>query len=297
MDKRILKPIATIVLITALILSFSFILHKQEAYALVVVGEDYGLRAHVSDEEIPTNNLNPGDTKSSVMTISNTGEVTSSLPAFLKTQITKRDLGLGGGDLDDRLNLTIRDPDDNVLYDGPISGLDSALPLGDIIAGDPLDLTFLVHLPGAATGNAYQGASLHVKWTVITEYSPVNTPTPTPTDTSPPDKTEPPEETNPPERTEPPKKTVPPERTQPPEVTFQPTATVPSVVIEEEDIPGSEAEVSEISEVSLDDEQVPGGGGLPKTGEIAPILFYTLGLLFVGLGIYLRRRKKKSNPQ
>lgn len=264
MDKTILKHIAAITAIIILAVSFVLLLSSQDTFALVVVGEEYGLRVHLSEEYVPTDILNPGDTKTSIMTISNTGEVSSSLPAYLKTEITGSSPGFGGGNLDDKLNLTIKRNSGEELYNGPFSGLAREIELGSIETGKPTNLEFTVHLPGS-TSNEYQAASLSVKWEVRTNYESSNPPGESPQQSSTPESSPVPSNT--------------------PGTTDIKDDTMPTGGAEDE-TPGNN------QEIELDDEQVP-EGDLPKTGEIAPLFFYLFGLILIFIGVMIRTKKKK----
>ena len=100
------------ILIAVMILLGCMAMGSTNADALEVAGENTGLRIKVSDVLVETDNLGPGDTKSSTMTIFIDPESeTSSLRVWLKAEIYKNVLGkeVNGkrGNLDDRLILTI----------------------------------------------------------------------------------------------------------------------------------------------------------------------------------------------
>ena len=99
MSKKYLQPIATIVMTLFVLTSFTLFFQAQDAFAVIVLGEDVGLRVTLSSVPTPTDILNPGDTKTSIMTISNEGSL--SLPITLTGSITNKTLGLGSGDLDE----------------------------------------------------------------------------------------------------------------------------------------------------------------------------------------------------
>lgn len=278
------------ILITFVFLAAFCVTGINPAYAIEVEGAHTGLTVSVSETLMPTDNLVPGDTKSSTMKISfvpESGIEASSLPVYLKAEISEKTLGKGGGDLDDKLELTITHENGTVLYKGSISGLSSVVEVGRVEKNDSIDLTFTVHLPGEETDNAYQAASLKVKWIVITNYTRPSRPSPRPRPPRPP--------------AEPTTTVITIVPTEPP---VEPTTTEPpkEVEVEDEPIPGGvpqePAEEDKPDEpepdiVIIEDEIVP--TGLPKTGEFPPILYYGLGAGFVYAGYRLSKKKEKDD--
>jgi hypothetical protein len=278
------------ILITFVFLAAFCVTGINPAYAIEVEGAHTGLTVRVDETLVPTDNLVPGDTKSSTMKISfvpESGIEASSLPVYLKAEISEKTLGKGGGDLDDKLELTITHENGTVLYKGSISGLSSVVEVGRVEKNDSIDLTFTVHLPGEETDNAYQAASLKVKWIVITNYTRPSRPSPRPRPPRPP--------------AEPTTTVITIVPTEPP---VEPTTTEPpkEVEVEDEPIPGGvpqePAEEDKPDEpepdiVIIEDEIVP--TGLPKTGEFPPILYYGLGAGFVYAGYRLSKKKEKDD--
>ncbi|SHI42264.1 hypothetical protein SAMN02745751_00314 [Dethiosulfatibacter aminovorans DSM 17477] len=135
---------------------------------------EFGLIAEFSNVLAPTDNLNPGDVKSSVMTLKLEevdGYDISSLPAYIRSEIISRDPGPGGGDLDEVLVLTVRKESGDVVYEGHLSGFDENIYLGEVYMDEGMDLEFTIYLPGEETTNEYQGSGLRVKWIITTQYS------------------------------------------------------------------------------------------------------------------------------
>lgn len=139
---------------------------------------------------------------------------------------------------------------------------------------------------------------MKAKWIVTAQYRPTDEPTPTPR----------PPYTRP---TPPPVITV---TTRPPEpsITVVPTITVaptitgvpteqPSITptitpydIEDEDIPrgpGDSEKEDDPEIIIIEEEEIP--KGLPKTGELPPILFFTVGAGVVYVGMKLNKKKEK----
>lgn len=286
LDKMRRKPAKSILFILVFLVAV-IALGSLNTYAVEVVGAKTGLRVNVSDVLVPTDNLAPGDTKASTMTISfepGSGINASSLPVWLKAEITDSTYGEGGGDLDDKLELTVTREDGLELYQGSISGLSNAVEVGNVQRNGSVDLTFTIHLPGEETGNAYQAAFLKVKWIVITSYTAPPTPKPRPPRYKQPD--------------EPTITVITVEPTEPP---AEPTEVPEDIEIEDETIPGGipqepekedEPDEPEPEIVIIEDEIVP--TGLPKTGELPPILFYGLGAGIIYAGVRLSKKKEKK---
>ena len=65
MRSRFTKATATSVLVVLVLVSFTWLAGTRDAVALVVVGEDYGLRVSLAEALTPTDNLAPEDTQTS----------------------------------------------------------------------------------------------------------------------------------------------------------------------------------------------------------------------------------------
>lgn len=288
------------ILILVVLLAVFCMADINPIHAIEVVGANTGLRVNVSDVLVPTDNLAPGDTKTSTMTISIDPESnTSSLRVWIRAEIIEYVLGkeVNGirGNLDDKLVLTVTHKNGKVLHNGPISKFNENVLIGDIKRGNRVDLTFTVHLPGETTGNEYQGSSLTVKWIITAQYEPSEKPTPTRPPLSPP--TQPPSTRVTTVPTQPPA-----EPTEPVVPTEQvtPTPTPKIVDIEDEEIPVGPAKPDTSDEsdgdgteiIIIKEEEIP--KGLPKTGELPPILFYGLGAGAVYAGMKLNQKKRKQ---
>lgn len=133
----------------------------------------FGLVAEFSNVLVPTDNLNPGDVKTSVMTLSleeADGYDISSLPAYIRSEIVSRTPSPNGGDLDERLLLTVRHESGDFVFEGHIGEFDENIYLGEVGKNDDMDLEFTIYLPGAETTNEYQGSSMRVKWIITAVY-------------------------------------------------------------------------------------------------------------------------------
>jgi len=288
------------ILILVVLLAVFCMADINPIHAIEVVGANTGLRVNVSDVLVPTDNLAPGDTKTSTMTISIDPESnTSSLRVWIRAEIIEYVLGkeVNGirGNLDDKLVLTVTHKNGKVLHNGPISKFNENVLIGDIKRGNRVDLTFTVHLPGETTGNEYQGSSLTVKWIITAQYESPVTPTPTERPLSPP--------TRPPSRSVTTIPTQPPaEPTGPivPTEQVTPTAAPEIIDVEDEETPAGPGKPDiyddpaddETEIIIIKEEEIP--KGLPKTGEVPPILFYGLGAGAIYAGIKLNHKKRKQ---
>ena len=288
------------ILILVVLLAVFCMADINPIHAIEVVGANTGLRVNVSDVLVPTDNLAPGDTKTSTMTISIDPESnTSSLRVWIRAEIIEYVLGkeVNGirGNLDDKLVLTVTHKNGKVLHNGPISKFNENVLIGDIKRGNRVDLTFTVHLPGETTGNEYQGSSLTVKWIITAQYESPVTPTPTERPLSPP--------TRPPSRSVTTIPTQPPaEPTGPivPTEQVTPTAAPEIIDVEDEETPAGPGKPDiyddpaddETEIIIIKEEEIP--KGLPKTGEVPPILFYGLGAGAVYAGMKLNQKKRKQ---
>ncbi|NLM09995.1 MAG: hypothetical protein GX213_04305, partial [Clostridiaceae bacterium] len=82
------------ILILVVLLAVFCMADINPIHAIEVVGANTGLRVNVSDVLVPTDNLAPGDTKTSTMTISIDPESnTSSLRVWIRAEIIEYVLG------------------------------------------------------------------------------------------------------------------------------------------------------------------------------------------------------------
>ena len=147
--------------------------------------------------------------------------------------------------------------------------------------GDNKELMAIVYLPGAETGNEFQGTSVEVRWIFIAEQRPDN----------PPDNPEAPEEPSNPENpdnsSESDDRDV---RVKQDKLDDSDKPDIPMVneVIEyiDEIIPESNEVMDEINEVSLLNIPI-----LPKTGAIPSGIYYLVGSLLLGLGVKIKNKK------
>lgn len=131
-----------------------------------IAGNSNGLIIESLDANEDMNNLNPGDLKNSRLRLTNAGS--GSLTVYIRTEITGEET-LQGGQLADVMQLTIQDGAAIITQD-TFRNADSAhnIKLGTMTPGAQKMLRFKVNLPGADTGNPYQGAIMKARWVFTT---------------------------------------------------------------------------------------------------------------------------------
>lgn len=133
-----------------------------------IINDDNGLEIHVPEKTVNTDNLGPGDKKSSSLKLKNTGS--SDLTVYIRTNILSETSPRGGG-LADVMILTIRDGD-SVIADGTFRDVadEGNILIGNMAPEAEKTIYFSADFPKEA-GNEYQGASFKVNWTFTTESS------------------------------------------------------------------------------------------------------------------------------
>lgn len=234
----------------------------HHTYAFVTSGAECGLEVTVAPEYVNVTNLNPGDNKGSYLMVHNTNG-TNQLTYFFK--ITE----MPGGKLGEKLVLTV-EYQGKELYSGPLSGFEEKY-MGALAAGVKEKINIKIHLPGAETGNEYQGASVKVKFAFRANcdrggggggYGEGDNEPPI-TIIDDPDPSKPPGEE--------PEAFLPDESISVP--TVQPGAPPPDETI-----------------LVTTDESV----ATPRTGELPPAIFYATGALLMLVGVMLGRRYRNN---
>lgn len=322
MNKDKFKSLLTIALMISMIVTFYSVSLLGDTYAVTVIGSEHGLNVNLSNDLVPTDNLNPGDSKTSAMTVSMDSSQSSSLPIYMKAEITATTLGLGGGNLDERIEFTLTNDQNDVLYKGPLSGFDEYIQIGSLSGGQSMELTFNIYLPGEATDNDYQAASVTTQWTVMTQAGSGggggsgsgsgSGSTGGGTQLPPVDGEEEDEEDE--EAISPDSPVQEEVRDSEYQIIVEEEEDIdeeekddlvheeekeeevtPVEPIEPEDIEEELEDVEEEVEEKIDDVEEY-DGTMPRTGELPPIMFYILGLiiLLIGLKIYFGDRKKRA---
>lgn len=143
---------------------------------LEIIGTDLGLEVKPSGTKLfDLTNLNPGDKKEAKIDIKN--NYTLPFEVFMRTE--RSSPKPIEADLFEQLILTIY-LDDIEIYTGPMKDYArSNISLGAFNPNSGKELRALVYLPGAETGNEFQGKHLEVKWYFIAELNDApDTPTP-----------------------------------------------------------------------------------------------------------------------
>ena len=157
----------TFLIILILIMAIPPILWGNIAYAssLELVGSDLGLKVTPEDTELfNITNMNPGQTVSSKITITNTYKAPFEL--FLRTERTSAVPLPGEPDLFKQIKLTVtfrgKVISNRSMFD--FASTEGGLSLGIFEPGEVQELTATAYLPGAETGNEFQGLKLDTKW-------------------------------------------------------------------------------------------------------------------------------------
>ncbi|MCR3956300.1 MAG: hypothetical protein NUK57_08360 [Gudongella sp.] len=236
----------------------TFGINPSYAENLKIIGNNIGLEVDPSGTSLfNLTNMNPGDTNEAKIDIYNSLEYRFQL--FMRTERVSKAPSQGEADLFKQMVLTIQYDGDEI-YNGPMADFaQSNISLGFLHPGDHRELKAIVYLPGAETGNEFQGTSVEVRWVFIAEHRPDNPP-------DDPDRPDRPDRPDNPEESE--------------EI-LEISEETPQAVTELEQPEIIEAE----EEIPL---MIP---ILPRTGAVPAGLYYILGSLLFAAGI---RMKKKA---
>lgn len=251
----------------------TFGMNVSYAEDLELIGKELGLVVEPSSTKLfDLSNLNPGDTKEAKITIKN--KYTSPFQLYMRTERMSEVPTEGEPDMFKQLIITVY-LGDKLVYSGSMMDFaTSNISLGKFNGNANMELKTVVNLPGPETGNEFQGKGVDVKWIFIAQAD------------KPEDPYEPPEDPY-----EPPKDPTPPTTSEEP--IEEPEEPIEEEIIDEE-IPEDIPEILEEPIEEIIEEEVPKDQPkMPKTGEISPIIYYSLGTLFLGLGIGARDKKKK----
>lgn len=228
-----------------------------------ITGTNLGLIITTTASKVDSSSLAPSDTVASSMRLANAGA--AHFDVHFKTHLVEgSEKSPNGGHLADVLLLTISENGRLIVDRLPMREA-AKLPQSFLFRLSPdsaKQLDFELHFPESAD-NAYQGASFKAYWTFVT----IGATEPT---------TQP--ETQPETQ---------PGTAQTTEGDFVPTQAVTDVV-GDEDVPLGPALTPEIIEEVVD-EEVPLDLVIPKTGQVALVVFWVIGGVFVGIGVWLRK--------
>lgn len=233
---------------------------------LVVVGDNLGLSISPADQKLfDLNNMIPGDTESSTVTIQNRGNAPFSLT------ITAEKVS-GDEVLFEELFLTVTKEGGATYYSGSMGGL-QALKIEDSFApGSSVPYNFTISLP-PESGNETQGKTINVRFVFAAkstalpggggggEYLPSSPEGPVETE-------QPPETPS----------ILPGEQEEP----------IEEEIIVEPEAPGV---IPPQPQEPAEDELPP---ELPQTGEFSPTVIYAAGLLMFMMGLLLRKKAVSS---
>jgi len=158
MYRRIAGSVAIVMVVFLTITGVVMFSGSRSVFAtsVEITGDSQGIVIEPADRPLFTmNNMAPGDSGSSTITVRNEGEksFTFSISAVKE----------GGDDiLFDGLQIVAADADGAEVYSGPLSGLDG-IGMGKVAAGGSEEYTFTVTFP-QPSGNEYQGKTLSVKF-------------------------------------------------------------------------------------------------------------------------------------
>ncbi len=167
---KLISPIAMILLVLLVSGTLLIMSGAGNTFAFVVEGSEIGLEVNVADEFTDVSNLNPGDTKGSYLTVSNTGD--GAFKYYFDIQkISSRAgsyRGQAGKPLDEILEMTVKRGEEE-LFKGLVSEFreqfgDKGRDMGVLNKGESQQLDISVHLSGPETGNEYQGADVTVQF-------------------------------------------------------------------------------------------------------------------------------------
>ena len=107
---KLISPIAMILLVLFVSGTLLIMSGAGSTFAFVVEGSEIGLEVNVADEYTDVSNLNPGDTKGSYLTVSNTGS--GAFKYFFDIQKIGSSAGSyrgqAGKHLDEMLEMTVK---------------------------------------------------------------------------------------------------------------------------------------------------------------------------------------------
>ena len=164
MRRKTHRMIVLVLIVVMVIARVSGVASAKTSY--VISGDRNGLEIRIPQKTVDTGNLNPGDKKSSSLQLLNTGS--SVLNVYIRTNILG-ETSPRGGRLADVMTLTIK-AEDELISDGTFREVakEGYVLIGSIAPETTKTIYFSADFPEDA-GNDYQGASLRVNWTFLTE--------------------------------------------------------------------------------------------------------------------------------
>lgn len=167
--------ITGVILCIFVLLVFTTVKPVHASNNLELIGTDVGLEVTPQDENLFNEfNMNPGDSVTGKLVIRNA--YVDSFDLYMRTERVSEEPGEGEPDLYQQLIITVTFRGDTI-YSGPMKDFGGeGIELGSFEPGDMEEIAVQVLLPGATTGNEFQGASLENKWIFIAETDTVDIP-------------------------------------------------------------------------------------------------------------------------
>lgn len=158
------SSIAIHLILSLALLAGVLLLSPSHVRAFVVEGEECGLVVSAAEDYVDVTNLNPGDTKSSYLTAENQGDRDFQYYFNIdKVASTAGEYpGVEGRHLDEVMEFKV-EVDDEVLFHGYLEEF-AVADMGTLDPGDSERIDITTHLPGEETDNAFQGASVTVRF-------------------------------------------------------------------------------------------------------------------------------------
>ena len=168
MKKYISKILIYLGIISLLIGTITTFASPSYAENLEVIGNEIGLEVSPNGKKLfNLTNMNPGDTNEAEVKIKNVLDCKFEL--FIRTERITPQPGESEADLFKQMILTIY-YDNNIIYNGSMANFaQENISLGLVNPGENKELKAIVHLPGAETGNEFQGKFVQVNWIFTAE--------------------------------------------------------------------------------------------------------------------------------
>ncbi len=167
---KLISPVITILIVFSVCVFLLIAAGAGSTFAFVVEGGEIGLNVSAADEFTDVSNLNPGDTKDSYLTVSNTGD--AAFKYYFDIQKIRSNAGSyrgqAGKPLDEKLQMTVK-RGGKELFKGLVAEFReqfgvSGRDMGVLGKGESQKLDISAHLSGPDTGNEYQGADVTVQF-------------------------------------------------------------------------------------------------------------------------------------
>ncbi len=152
-------------IIAGILVAAVLVCAPQLTHAFVIEGEECGLVVTPAEGYTDVTNLNPGDVKSSYLIASNEGEEDLEYYFNLRKIASSAGYypGVEGRHLDEVMEFAISSGR-VVLFEGLLEEFAEEIYMGWLSPGESQRIDITTYLPGEATGNAFQGASVTIQF-------------------------------------------------------------------------------------------------------------------------------------